>query len=62
MIKLPLRAAASLLPLLAIAASPVPPGQRVTPMTPDVVETYDPILPNADYIKRVAMVPLRDGT
>src|SRR3954447_17024521 len=54
-----LRAAASLLPLLAAAAAPPAP---VTPMTPDVVAKYDPVLPEADYIKRVAMVPMRDGT
>src|SRR5689334_13454452 len=53
-----LRAAASLLPLLFVAAAP----PAVTPMTPDVVESYDPVLPEADYIKRVAMVPMRDGT
>ena len=52
-----LRIAAALLPLLALAAAPPP----VTPMTPDVVASYDPVLPEADYIKRVAMVPMRDG-
>ena len=31
-------------------------------MTPDVVAKYDPVLPEADYIKRDAMVPMRDGT
>src|SRR4051812_28554473 len=55
-----LRAAASLLPLVALAAAPPP--ARVTPMTPDVVAKYDPVLPEADYVKRVAMVPMRDGT
>ena len=30
-------------------------------MTPDVVESYNPILPQADFIKREAMVPMRDG-
>ena len=50
------------LPLLsfAIAASAAPPV--VTPMTPDVVAKYDPVLAEADYVKRVAMVPMRDGT
>jgi putative CocE/NonD family hydrolase len=43
---------------MALAAAPPP----VTPMTPDVVASYDPILPEADYVKRVAMVPMRDGT
>ena len=58
MTRLALRAAASLLPLLALAAAPPP----VTPMTPDVVASYEPVLPEADYVKRVAMVPMRDGT
>ncbi len=53
------RLSAALLPLLALAAAPAPP--RVTPMTPDVVERYDEILPQADYIRREAMVPMRDG-
>ena len=35
---------------------------RVTPMTPDVVATYDQVLPSADFIRREAMVPMRDGT
>ena len=38
------------------------PAAPVTPMTPDVVASYDPVLPEADYVKRVAMVPMRDGT
>jgi putative CocE/NonD family hydrolase len=58
MTRLPLRIAALLLPLATIAATAPP----VTPMTPDVVAKYDPVLPEADYIKRVAMVPMRDGT
>ena len=57
--KLSLRLAASLLPLFVVAAAPPP---AVTPMTPDVVAKYEPVLPEADYIKRVAMVPMRDGT
>src|SRR3954451_6285145 len=52
-----LRLTASLLSLLATGAAPPP----VTPMTPDVVAKYDPVLPEADYIKRVVMVPMRDG-
>jgi putative CocE/NonD family hydrolase len=55
-----LRAAASLLPLFAIAAAAPP--ERVTPMTPDVVASYNEILPQADFIRREAMVPMRDGT
>src|SRR6476619_6482502 len=53
------RFAAALLILATIAAAPPP--APVTPMTPDVVASYDPVLPEADYIKRVAMVPMRDG-
>jgi uncharacterized protein len=59
MMKIALRLTASLLPLLAVAAAP---EQRVAPMTPDVVASYNPILPQADFIKREAMVPMRDGT
>jgi putative CocE/NonD family hydrolase len=33
----------------------------VTPMTPDAVPSYDQIRPEADYIKRVVMIPMRDG-
>jgi putative CocE/NonD family hydrolase len=55
-----LRLTAALLPLLALAAAPAP--QRITPMTPDVVASYNPILPQADFIRREAMVPMRDGT
>src|SRR3982751_3660100 len=57
--RLSLRIAAPLLALLASAAAPPP---VVTPMTPDVVDKYDSVLPEADYVKRVAMVPMRDGT
>jgi putative CocE/NonD family hydrolase len=56
-----LRTAAALAPLFVIAAAP-PAPVTVTPMTPDVVAKYDPILPEADYIKRTVMVPMRDGT
>jgi uncharacterized protein len=42
------------------AAIPAAPA-KVTPMTPDTVASYDSIRPEADYIKRVAMIPMRDG-
>jgi uncharacterized protein len=58
MTKLSLRAAASLLPLLAVAAAP----PAVTPMTPDVVASYDQVMPWADFVRREVMVPMRDGT
>ena len=38
-------------------AAPAP----VTPMTPDVVASYEQVRPEADFVKRVAMVPMRDG-
>ena len=53
-----LRVAALLLPLATVAAAP---PQPVTPMTPDVVASYDEVRPEADFIKRVVMVPMRDG-
>ena len=31
-------------------------------MTPDVVDKYEQSLPEADFIRREAMVPMRDGT
>ena len=42
----------------AATAQPAP----ITAMTPDVVDTYAPVLPEADYILREVMVPMRDGT
>src|SRR5678816_3131859 len=52
---------------LALAASaatapntPAVPA-RVTPMTPDVMDNYEQVLPSADFIRRDAMVPMRDG-
>ncbi len=52
------RLAVAVMSFLMVAAAP----PRVTPMTPDVVASYDPVLPNADFVKRTAMVPMRDGT
>jgi len=59
MIKFALRLTAAL-PLLTIAAAPAP--KPVTPMTPDVNASYNQVLPQADFIRREAMVPMRDGT
>jgi hypothetical protein len=42
----------------AFAQTPAP----VTPMTPDVIDKYEQTLPSADFIRREAMVPMRDGT
>jgi putative CocE/NonD family hydrolase len=47
---------ASLSPQMALAAS-----DPVTPMTPDVAASYDEVRPEADFIKRVVMIPMRDG-
>jgi uncharacterized protein len=43
--------------LTAAAGAQIP----VTPMTPDVVDKYQEILPAADFVIREAMVPMRDG-
>jgi uncharacterized protein len=54
-----LRTAASLLSLTLAAATH---AQPVTPMTPDVVASYDKVMPWADFVRREVMVPMRDGT
>ena len=51
-----LTAAFTLAPPAAYAAGP-----NLTPMTPDVAPAYDAVRPDADYIRRVVMVPMRDG-
>ena len=56
------RVIAPLLAALLATAASAQQAAPVTPMTPDVVAKYDPVLPEADYIKRVVMVPMRDGT
>jgi uncharacterized protein len=47
------------------AATPQQAAQQSTPgitaMTPDVIASYDPIRPDADFIRREAMIPMRDG-
>jgi hypothetical protein len=60
MTKLALRLTASLLPLLTLAAAPL--SAPVTPMTPDVVASYDQVTLWADFVRREVMVPMRDGT
>jgi putative CocE/NonD family hydrolase len=45
--------------LTTAAFAQTPP--RVTPMTPDVIDKYEQTLPSADFIRREAMVPMRDG-
>ena len=52
---------ALLLPVAVTFAATPPATASVTPMTPDVVAGYDEIRPQADYTRRVVMVPMRDG-
>jgi putative CocE/NonD family hydrolase len=40
---------------LASAQAPTP------PMTPDIPDSFDAVTPAADYIRREAMIPMRDG-
>jgi putative CocE/NonD family hydrolase len=47
---------AAMVALTVTAATP-----PVTPMTPDVMDKYEQVLPSADFIRRDAMVPMRDG-
>ncbi len=63
------------LPLIALLSNPAstaakakpapakaaPVDGPVTPMTPDVVEKYDAVRPEADFVKREEMIPMRDG-
>ncbi len=50
--------AGALLSILLVTAAA---AAEVTPMTPDVVASYSETRPQADYVKRVVMVPMRDG-
>src|SRR4051794_7927207 len=52
--------AVSAVPGLAQPTAPASAPAVVAPMTPDVVRDYDPILHEADFVKRVVMVPMRD--
>jgi uncharacterized protein len=47
--------------LIAASAAQSQAPAAVTPMTPDVMEKYEQVLPSADFIRREAMVPMRDG-
>ena len=49
-----------LLALLAGLTRAAPPAP-ITPMTPDVVDSYDYVRPDADFTRRVVMIPMRDG-
>ncbi len=47
-------------PAAPVANAPVT-AQKITAMTPDIVPSYDAVLPDADFVKRVVMIPMRDG-
>lgn len=47
--------------LLLVSDATASPPARVTPMTPDVVDQYERVRPTADFVRREAMVPMRDG-
>ncbi len=46
---------------LTYAADKKPSDAPITAMTPDVVKEYDWVRPDADYERRVVMIPMRDG-
>lgn len=43
-------------------AAPLAAQNAVTPMTPDVVKSYDAVRADADFVRREVMIPMRDGT
>ena len=61
MMKFALFLTASFLPLCGLASAPPVQGP-VLPMTPDVIAKYDQVMPWADFVRREAMIPMRDGT
>ena len=56
-----LRAALAASVLALMAAAPAPAQTPVTPMTPDMVAAYDKTRPQADFVRQVVMIPMRDG-
>ncbi|MBO9527598.1 MAG: CocE/NonD family hydrolase [Sphingobium yanoikuyae] len=46
---------------LMIAALAAPIAAQTDPMTPDKVDVYDPARPQADYVRKEVMIPMRDG-
>src|SRR5690349_2938537 len=46
----------------SISAALAQESPRVSPMTPDGVDKYEQTLPSAEFVRREAMVPMRDGT
>ncbi len=56
-----LRAAQISTAALMIAALAAPIAAQTDPMTPDKVDVYDPARPQADYVRKEVMIPMRDG-
>ncbi|EKU72941.1 MULTISPECIES: CocE/NonD family hydrolase [Sphingobium] len=56
-----LRAAQISAAALMIAALAAPIAAQTDPMTPDKVDAYDPARPQADYVRKEVMIPMRDG-
>jgi len=52
-------ALAALVPSALAKASPA--DAPLTPMSPDVAAPYDEVLPDADFVRREVMIPMRDG-
>ncbi|MFM5954266.1 MAG: CocE/NonD family hydrolase [Novosphingobium sp.] len=49
--------------LVALACSTAPLlAQPIDPMANEIVQSYDWVRPQADYVRREVMVPMRDGT
>ena len=47
--------------LLALASVTARGFAQTPPLTPDVPAHFDAVAAAADYVKRVAMIPMRDG-
>ncbi|HYZ48330.1 MAG TPA: CocE/NonD family hydrolase, partial [Sphingomonas sp.] len=47
--------------LASLALSPIAALAQTPPMAPDTVPVYERVRPQADYIRREAMIPMRDG-
>jgi uncharacterized protein len=45
----------------ALLAGPAFVAAQTDPMTPDRIPVYDPVRPQADYVRREVMIPMRDG-
>jgi predicted acyl esterase len=57
--RMPHRLSPAIASLLSLAAFAAP--AQTPPMTPDIVGRYEAPADDADYVKRVVMIPMRDG-